>query len=69
MRPSLRATVRYALMTMALAAFPSVAHAEPCTAPMPARGTVFSGVVRYIGDGDSLCIGPKGSRNAGSRSA
>lgn len=60
MRPSLRATVRYALMTMALAAFPSVAHADPCTAPLPARGTVFSGVVRYIGDGDSLCIGPKG---------
>jgi hypothetical protein len=56
-------------MTMALAAFPSVAHADPCTAPLPARGTVFSGVVRYIGDGDSLCIGPKGSRNAGSRSA
>lgn len=45
---------------MALVAFPSVAHADPCTAPLPARGTVFNGVVRYVGDGDSLCIGPKG---------
>lgn len=45
---------------MALVAFPSAAHADPCTAPLPARGTVFSGVVRYVGDGDSLCIGPKG---------
>lgn len=45
---------------MALAIFPSVARADPCTGPLPARGTVFSGVVRYVGDGDSLCIGPKG---------
>jgi micrococcal nuclease len=24
------------------------------------KGTEFSGVVRYVGDGDGLCIGPKG---------
>jgi endonuclease YncB( thermonuclease family) len=34
-----------------------VAHADPCEAPLPAPGAVFSGEVRYIGDGDSLCVG------------
>lgn len=60
MRPCLRATIRCAAIAVALAAFPSAALADPCTAPLPTRGTVFSGVVRYVGDGDSLCIGPKG---------
>lgn len=27
---------------------------------MPAKGTAFAGVVRYVGDGDGLCIGPAG---------
>lgn len=26
----------------------------------PANGTIFSGVVRYVGDGDGLCVGPVG---------
>lgn len=30
------------------------ALADPCTAPLPSRGTDFSGQVRYVGDGDSL---------------
>lgn len=35
------------------------AWADPCMAPLPSRGgTSFSGVVRYVGDGDSLCVGP-----------
>ena len=34
------------------------AFADPCTAPLPSSGTSFSGQVRYVGDGDSLCIGP-----------
>lgn len=35
------------------------ALADPCRAPLPNRaGQVFSGQVRYVGDGDSLCIGP-----------
>ncbi len=33
------------------------AVADPCTAPLPKRGETFSGVVRYVGDGDSLCVG------------
>lgn len=38
---------------------PTIAHADPCDGRLPARaGETFSGVVRYIGDGDSLCVGP-----------
>lgn len=52
------------LMIMAwIAAFAVVfgggqAWADPCEAPPPGReGAHFSGTVRYIGDGDSLCVG------------
>lgn len=45
--------------SIALASFYSAAaHADPCTAPLPTQiGDVFAGSVRYVGDGDSLCIG------------
>jgi endonuclease YncB( thermonuclease family) len=34
------------------------ARADPCEAPLPTRaGVHFSGAVRYVGDGDSLCVG------------
>lgn len=34
------------------------AAADPCTAPIPTRaGHSFWGQVRYVGDGDSLCVG------------
>jgi hypothetical protein len=56
------------MMMKAIAAFgvlaccviaPGVAHADPCTATLPNRaGDSFSGTVRYVGDGDSLCVGP-----------
>lgn len=37
---------------------PSIAYADPCTAELPRRaGDTFSGTVRYVGDGDSLCVG------------
>lgn len=39
-------------------ALPSLAWADPCTAPLPPAGTSFAGEVRYVGDGDSLCVGP-----------
>lgn len=39
----------------------SAALADPCEAPLPRRGEFFSGPVRYVGDGDSLCVaGPAG---------
>lgn len=34
------------------------ALADPCRGALPAEGAAFSGVVRYIGDGDGLCVGP-----------
>ncbi|MBL8551000.1 MAG: hypothetical protein JNJ73_13520 [Hyphomonadaceae bacterium] len=35
-----------------------MAFADPCEGPLPRRvGAEFSGVVRYVGDGDSLCVG------------
>lgn len=42
-----------------LLATPELVLADPCRAPLPKRaGAVFSGPVRYVGDGDGLCIGP-----------
>ncbi|MBO9579519.1 MAG: nuclease [Sphingobium sp.] len=46
-----------------LFAVPEAALADSCTAPLPSRGSQFSGVVRYIGDGDSLCVGPAARPN------
>ena len=40
-----------------LLAVPIAAWADPCTAPLPPPGTSFSGTVRYVGDGDSICVG------------
>lgn len=41
------------------------AYADPCKAPLPARaGVQFSGTVRYVGDGDSLCVGKTADPNA-----
>lgn len=34
------------------------ARADPCEGRLPAAGSSFSGTVRYVGDGDGLCIGP-----------
>jgi hypothetical protein len=50
--------VRHGLILLAMLVAPSLAHADPCTAPLPSSGTRFAGPVRYVGDGDSLCIGP-----------
>ena len=34
------------------------ARADPCEGQLPsAPGQIFDGLVRYVGDGDSLCIG------------
>jgi endonuclease YncB( thermonuclease family) len=54
-----------AAIALSLLAFAAPARADPCKAipdkgPLPAwlkPGKVFNGTVRYIGDGDSLCIG------------
>lgn len=40
-----------------LVALAGTARADPCEAPLPKPGATFAGVVRYVGDGDSLCVG------------
>lgn len=36
----------------------SAAKADPCEGRLPGRaGEPFAGLVRYVGDGDSLCLG------------
>lgn len=45
-----------ALCVLAIS-LPAVAFADPCEAPLPRRGDAFTGTVRYVGDGDSLCVG------------
>lgn len=38
---------------------PTGALADPCEGRLPSRaGETFSGLVRYVGDGDGLCVGP-----------
>ena len=38
--------------------------ADPCKGSLPAPGTKFSGEVRYVDDGDSLCIGTSDNPNS-----
>lgn len=50
--------MRSLLIVIALAVLPAVAHADPCEGRLPSRpGQTFSGQVRYVGDGDGLCVG------------
>lgn len=41
-------------------AWSAPALADPCEGALPVKGTTFAGVVRYVGDGDGLCVGPSG---------
>ncbi len=50
--------LRILLLPVLLAGWATPALADPCEGKLPAPGTRFSGVVRYVGDGDSLCVGP-----------
>lgn len=50
--------MKWLLAVPLVVALPAVAHADPCEGRLPSRaGETFSGVVRYVGDGDGLCIG------------
>lgn len=55
------------LLTIAAAAalVASAAQADPCEAPIRGfkPGDRISGVIRYAGDGDSLCVGPSHDQN------
>ena len=51
-------TMRFTFLLMAfLAAGPMAAFADPCEGQLPSPGVRFEGAVRYVGDGDSLCVG------------
>lgn len=45
------------LLILGLVFAAGAACADPCEAPLPPAGALFSGQVRYVGDGDSLCVG------------
>lgn len=50
--------MNWLLILAGLLLAPAVAQADPCEGRLPSRsGETFSGLVRYIGDGDSLCLG------------
>lgn len=51
--------MKWLLILVGLLLAPAIARADPCEGRLPDRaGATFSGVVRYVGDGDSLCLGP-----------
>lgn len=53
-----RARVALALMILVGLFAPLPALADPCEAALPKRGATFAGEVRYVGDGDGICVGP-----------
>lgn len=56
--------LRASLIALAVSAFPAIAHADPCEGPLPTRvGESFAGTVRYVGDGDGLCVGQSNDPN------
>lgn len=55
-----RTVFAMAAAILATCVWSTPARADPCEGALPAKDTRFSGVVRYVGDGDGLCVGPKG---------
>ena len=52
-----------AAMLLSLAAA-TMARADPCEGRLPTRhGETFAGMVRHVGDGDSLCVGRTSNPN------
>lgn len=49
--------IRWIVAAAALWGLTGAAQADPCEGRLPQRGQVFTGTVRYVGDGDSLCVG------------
>lgn len=50
--------MKWLLISAALLLAPTVARADPCEGRLPGRaGELFAGIARYVGDGDSLCLG------------
>lgn len=50
--------MKWLLISAALLVAPTAARPDPCEGRLPGRvGEPFAGIVRYVGDGDSLCLG------------
>lgn len=48
----------FLVTAFAIVVAPTAALADPCEGRLPSRaGETFAGMVRYVGDGDSLCVG------------
>lgn len=57
--------MKWLLISAALLLAPAAARADPCEGRLPGRaGESFAGIVRHVGDGDSLCIGNTTDPNA-----
>jgi endonuclease YncB( thermonuclease family) len=57
----LRIILATTLLSLAAA---TMARADPCEGRLPTRqGETFAGTVRYVGDGDSLCVGRTSNPN------
>ena len=56
----MRASHLQALLMLAGLVVSTAAHADPCTARVSGYrpGEVVRGTIHYVGDGDSLCVGP-----------
>lgn len=53
--------IKLITMLFASAAIAPACFADPCNAKLPRKaGAIFSGTVKYVGDGDSLCVGTTG---------
>ena len=56
--------IRLLTVIMISAAIAPTAFADPCEAKLPTKvGATFSGTVKYVGDGDSLCVGKTNDPN------
>ncbi|OAI44280.1 nuclease [Rhizomicrobium sp. SCGC AG-212-E05] len=55
--------MRISLIAVFLTLSCSAAVADPCGGKLPKAGTNFQGQVRYVGDGDSLCVGNTANSN------
>lgn len=54
----------YVIVSALAVAIGCSANADPCEGPLPAKaGTVFTGTVHYIVDGDGICVGPTSNPN------
>jgi endonuclease YncB( thermonuclease family) len=56
--------IRFMLTATMAALIACPVNADPCEGKLPAKaGTVFTGTVRYIVDGDGICVGPSADPN------